>query len=221
MSWSGDYQFYVPDNHKTNFEYHDHAKANPPCHAGQLQVGFFRVATGVQRFFTEWLNDPTAATPPTQPNQPLAGPAPGGASSVAGAASAGATAGVRKTAPAVLSTPSAPTGNAVLVVTSGLTAQAGGANPLAGHTFVLLNQSYEAVLASAGIQAPPGVSPVKDYLAACANKQPACQQGITATNSSTVSGGKADASGKAQLPGVPRGTYYFFCLGAYNNQMFK
>jgi hypothetical protein len=100
-------------------------------------------------------------------------------------------------------------------------AQAGGANPLAGHTFVLLNQSYEAVLTGAGIQAPPGVSPVKGFLAACANNQPACQAGVAATNSSTVSGVKADASGKAQLPGVPPGTYYFFCLGAYNNQMYK
>jgi hypothetical protein len=52
-------------------------------------------------------------------------------------------------------------------------------------------------------------------------RQPACQVGIAATNSSTVSGARADASGKAQLPGVPPGTYYFFCLGGYNNQLFK
>jgi hypothetical protein len=84
-----------------------------------------------------------------------------------------------------------------------------------------MNQSYEDVLAGAGIQAPPGVSPVKGYLAACANRQPACQVGIAATNSSTVSGARADASGKAQLPGVPPGTYHFFCLGAYNKQLFK
>jgi len=72
-----------------------------------------------------------------------------------------------------------------------------------------------------GIQAPPGVSPVRGYLVACRNRQPACQQGIAAINSSTVSGARADPSGKAQLPGVPPGTYYFFCLGSYNKQLFK
>jgi len=65
------------------------------------------------------------------------------------------------------------------------------------------------------------VSLVKGYLAACASNQPACQAGVAATNSSTVSGTKTDAGGKAQLPGVPPGTYYFFCLGNYNNQLFK
>jgi hypothetical protein len=65
------------------------------------------------------------------------------------------------------------------------------------------------------------VSAVKGYLTACTNRQPACQQGIGAMNSSTVSGARADASGKAQLPGVAPGAYYFFCLGAYNNQLFK
>jgi len=37
----------------------------------------------------------------------------------------------------------------------------------------------------------------------------------------TISGARADPSGKAQLPGVPPGTYYFFCLGSYNKQLFK
>ena len=222
VTWGGgEYNVYlhcVPDNHKTNFEYHDHEKYNPPCSAGQVREGFLMVPKGGRTDFTELLND---TTPATQPDQPPAAPAPGEVPSVAGGKSTGAPAGIRKPAPAVLSTPSAPTGNAVLSVTSGLSAQPGGQNPLAGHTFVLMNQSYEAVLAGAGIQAPPGVSPVKGYLAACTNRQPACQAGIAATNSSTVSGARADASGKAQLPGVPPGTYYFFCLGAYNKQLFE
>jgi hypothetical protein len=65
------------------------------------------------------------------------------------------------------------------------------------------------------------MSPVKGYLTACMNKQPACQQGIAASNASTVAGVKADANGKAQLPELPAGTYYFFCLGGYNKQLFK
>ncbi|HLY63019.1 MAG TPA: hypothetical protein VKV95_19910 [Terriglobia bacterium] len=122
---------------------------------------------------------------------------------------------------AVLSTPAAPTGNAVLVVTGGLASQAGAPNPLAGHTFILLNQSYESTLASAGFQEQAGMSAVKAFLGACANRQPACQQGITATNASTVSGARADSTGKGQLPGVPPGTYYFFCMGGFNNQLYK
>jgi hypothetical protein len=125
------------------------------------------------------------------------------------------------TKPARLSTPAAPTGNAVLVVTSGLSPQPGGPNPLGGHTFVLLNQSYESALASAGFQPQGGMSLLKVYLMACMSQKPACQQGIAATNASTVSGTRADANGKGQLPGVPVGTYYFFCAGGYNKQLYK
>ena len=120
-----------------------------------------------------------------------------------------------------MSTASAPTGNAVLSVASGFLPQPGVPNPLAGHTYVLLKQSFEAALAQGGFQAPPGMSPVKGYLTACANRQPACQQGMAAANSSTVAGVRADANGKAQLPGLPAGTYYFFCLGGYNKQLYK
>jgi uncharacterized membrane protein len=228
-SWPGSddysvYQHCLPTT-KTNphFAYQDYEKSDPkaPCGAGQFRLGFFLVPTSGRSVFTEVLNEPTETTAPQQPNPPPATPAPGEVPPTAGSTLGGATAGIPKPGKAVLSTPSAPTGNAILSVTSGLTGQPGGSNPLAGHTFVLLNQSYEAILAGAGIQAPPGVSQVKGYLAACTNRQPACQVGVAATNSSTVSGARADASGKAQLPGVPPGTYYFVCLGAYNNQLFK
>ena len=111
-------------------------------------------------------------------------------------------------------------GNAVLRVSSGLPL-VGGRNPLAGHTYVLMKQSFEGALAGAGFAPPAGMSPLKGYLIACANRQPSCQQGMTGTNASTVSGVRADGNGQAQLPGVPPGTYYFFCLGAYNNQALK
>ena len=206
---------------KTQFEYHDREKYNPPCGAGQLKLSFFWVTVGNAPEFTAYFNDPTQTTPPQQPTPAPAAPAPREAPPTPGSTLKAPTGGIHNPGKAVLSTPNAPTGNAVLVVTSGLAAQPGGQNPLAGHTFVLLNQNYESVLAGAGIQAPPGVSPVKGFLAACTNHQPACQVGVAATNSSTVSGAKADASGKAQLPGVPPGTYYFFCLGGYNKQLFK
>jgi hypothetical protein len=218
--WSGDPrgpdQHCVPtagkDGKAPHFVYHDYMGDNPPCGPGQVKLNFFDLEIGFRQSFMETFKDPIEGAAPQQPNQPLPAPA---------AVPKPAPAAAPKPAPAVLSTPSAPTGNAILLVTSGLSAQPGGQNPLAGHTFVLMNQSYEDVLASAGIQAPPGVSPVKGCLAACTNRQPACQVGVASTNSSTVSGARADASGKAQLPGVPPGTYHFFCLGAYNKQLFK
>ena len=237
--WSGDprdpFQQCVPiagkDGKAPHFVYHDHESNNPPCGPGQVRLTFMDLAIEHRYSYTKAFKDPQEGEVSQQPNQPLPAPAPGQASLFAGATSTGtpapaavpkpAPAAAPKPAPAVLSTPSKPTGNAVLAVTSGLTAPAGGANPLAGHTFVLLNQSYEAMLAGAGIQSPPGVSPVKGYLVACTNNPTVCQAGVAATNSSTVSGVKADASGKAQLPGVPPGTYYFFCLGNYNNQLLK
>jgi uncharacterized membrane protein len=223
VRWNGQFQRCVPKDSRTWFEYHNE-KAHPPCGAGQRQEGVFWVTNGYQTRFTQTLDEPSAtapAAPPAQPNPPPAAPAPRENPPTPGSTLTGTPAGIRNPGKAVTSTPNAPTGNAVLVVTSGLAPQPGGQNPLAGHTFVLLNQSYENVLAGAGIQAPAGVSPVKGFLAACTNHQPACQVGVAATNSSTVSGTKADASGKAQLPGVPPGTYYFFCLGGYNNHLLK
>jgi uncharacterized membrane protein len=230
VNWSGgDYDIYqhcVPNNHNAPpFEYHDLEKYSPACGAGQIRLNFFMTTTGSMAQFTANITDPNEYAAPAQPPPPAAAPAPSPVPRPAPPAPAstlgGATAGIPKPGKAVLSTANAPTGNAVLVVTSGLAAQPGGQNPLAGHTFVLMNQSYEAALAGAGIQAPAGVSPVKGFLAACTNHQPACQPGVAATNASTVSGARADASGKAQLPGVPPGTYYFFCLGGYNQQLFK
>jgi uncharacterized membrane protein len=230
VNWSApDYDIYqhcVPNNPKfPPFVYHDSEKDNPPCGAGQIRLSFFMTTMGNTPEFRADINEPNATAPAAQPPPPAAAPAPRAAppapGSTPGSTLGGATTGIPKPGKAVLSTTNAPTGNAVLVVTSGLAAQPGGQNPLAGHTFVLMNQSYEAALAGAGIQAPAGVSAVKGFLAACTNHQPACQPGVAATNSSTVSGARADASGKAQLPGVPPGTYYFFCLGGYNNQLYK
>jgi uncharacterized membrane protein len=227
--WAGDprdpYGHCVPpagkDGKMPQFVYHDHEANNPPCGPGQVRVTFLDLEIEKRYSYTKGFKDPEEGEAPEPSNQPPVASAPGKAALTGGSAPSAAPAAVPKPAPAVLSTPNAPTGNAVLSVASGLPVQAGAPNPLAAHTVVLLNQSFEAVLAGAGLQAPAGASLVKGYLAACANNQPACQAGIAATNSSTVSGAKTDASGKAQLPGVPPGTYYFFCLGAYNNQLFK
>jgi hypothetical protein len=147
-------------------------------------------------------------------------PSDGGAVGMTSASSgtAGAATG---TAGSTLSTAAAPLGNATLSVISAFPSQPGVPNPLAGHTYVLTRQPYEAALTSAGFQPPAGMSVLKGYLIACANRQPTCQQGTAGANSSTVTGAKADASGKAQLPGLPPGTYYFFCLGAVNKQLYK
>ncbi len=156
---------------------------------------------------------------PSVPVATTTGAATGTASKPAGFSTPAAPSATAK--PAILSTPAAATGNAVMVVTSGLAPQSGAPNPLAGHTFILLNQSYESALAGAGFQPQGGMSAVKVFFTACMNRQPACQQGAAAANASTVSGAKADANGKGQLPGVPAGTYYLFCVGVYNRQLYK
>jgi hypothetical protein len=100
-------------------------------------------------------------------------------------------------------------GNAILAFTSGMAAaQAGGANPLAGRAFVLLRDSFDNVLAKGGFPVPAGVAPYRAMLMACAQRAPACQTASNAINAASAAGVRADATGKATLPGVAPGTYY-------------
>ena len=100
-------------------------------------------------------------------------------------------------------------GNAVLSVASGMAAaQAGAPNPLAGRAFVLLRDSFDNVLAKGGFPVPAGVAPYKAMLMACAQRTPNCQTASNAINAATAAGVRADATGKATLPGVAPGTYY-------------
>jgi len=117
-----------------------------------------------------------------------------------------------------LSTPAAPLGNATLSIVSGFPAQPGAPNPLAGHPYVLLRDSYANALAKGGASVPPGTSPYKYVGAVCAGRTPDCQKIMDAINANAASAVRADANGAGTLPGVPPGTYYLMISTRYNNQ---
>jgi hypothetical protein len=117
-----------------------------------------------------------------------------------------------------ISTPQAPLGNAILSIVSGFPAQAGVPNPLAGHPYTLLRDSYANIAARSGIVVPSGASPYKLVGAACANRAPECQKMLEAVKASAASAVRSDANGSATFPGVPPGTYYLMISTRYNNQ---
>ncbi len=117
-----------------------------------------------------------------------------------------------------VATPSAPTGNAVLTVSSGFPAQPSGPNPLSELTYVLLRESFAATLIKGGIPVPPNTSPFSALNAACGKRVPECQKSIQALNTANVTGAKADLNGKATLRAVSPGVYYLMVAARYNGQ---
>jgi hypothetical protein len=106
------------------------------------------------------------------------------------------------------STPTKPTGTAILNVASGFPAQAGVANPLGGQAYILLRDPVASVLAKSGAALPAKISPQEAVHAACETQKPECKTYLVAISKDAATGLKADAAGKATLPGVPVGTYY-------------
>ena len=134
--------------------------------------------------------------------------------------SAAATASVASAAPTGSSTalPSATVGNAVLSLAAHFApvSVANTASPLAGHTFVLLKESFDAVLARGGFIVPAGTPPYVAMLNACTNHTPDCQKASAAIQSETVAGVRLDATGKATFTGVAPGTYFLMGSGWIN-----
>jgi hypothetical protein len=139
-----------------------------------------------------------------------------------GAATVNASAGARGAAPnnngGTLSTPAAPLGNAILSIVSGLPAQPGAPNALAGRPYVILRDSYAAALAKGGVAVPAGMSPYKYVGGICVSRTPDCQKILDAININAASAVRADVNGSGTLPGVPPGTYYLMISTRYNNQ---
>ena len=117
-----------------------------------------------------------------------------------------------------LSMPNAPLGNAVLTIVSGFPGQPNATTPLANYPYVLLRDSFSNAVSNAGVPVPAGMSAVKAYGTACANRTPDCQQFGAVWKADAISAARADATGKAILPGVPAGTYYLAISVRYNNQ---
>jgi hypothetical protein len=118
----------------------------------------------------------------------------------------------------ILSTPQAPLGNATLSIVSGLPAQSGMPNPLAGRPFLLLRWSYADSLQRGGVTVPAGMSAYKYAGSACGTNSPDCPKLKAAMNASTISAVRADANGAGTFPGVPPGTYYLMISAVYNQQ---
>lgn len=131
--------------------------------------------------------------------------------------SAGGSAGVAKSG-LLLSTPNAPTGNAILSIVSGFPSQPGAPNPLAGRPYVLLRDSYANSLANGDVSVPTGMSPYKYVGSVCTGRTPDCEKVMNAIKSEAASAVRADANGAATFPGVPPGTYYLMIATRYNNQ---
>ena len=136
-------------------------------------------------------------------------------SSANGATTNGAAANGVSPSPAKVNTttpafakPSAPTGNAILSVTSGFPAQAGITNPLAGRPYLLLRDNVATVLAKSGVPLPAGIPAQEAIMTACEKQKPECQKYLAAIGADAATGLRSDANGKATLPGVPPGTYY-------------
>ncbi|HZD33327.1 MAG TPA: hypothetical protein VE779_16905 [Candidatus Angelobacter sp.] len=117
-----------------------------------------------------------------------------------------------------LSTSAAPLGNATLSIVSGFPAQPGVPNPLAGHPYVLLRDSYAGALAKAGITVPAGMSPYKYVGTVCASRTPDCQKSIEAIKADAASSVRADSNGNGTFPGVAPGSYHLMISTRYNNQ---
>ncbi len=142
-----------------------------------------------------------------------------GVASSAGGANGGAPAAGPPTGAAMgLATPQAPLGNATLLVVSGLPAQAGAANPLAGRPYILLRESYVNLVTNSVANVPPGVSAYRYGGQACATNAPDCGKINAAVKSSAASAVRADGNGSGTFPGVPPGTYYLMISTRYNNQ---
>jgi len=117
-----------------------------------------------------------------------------------------------------LSTPAAPLGNATLSIVSGLAAQPGAPNALAGRPYVLLRHSYAKALAIGGVTVPAGTSPYKYAGVACDTRTPDCPKIMASVNADAASAVRADATGAGTLPGVPPGTYFLMISAVYNKQ---
>ena len=145
-------------------------------------------------------------------------PSGGGTAAVATNAPTGNRGGAPDNGGGTLSTPDKPLGNAILTIVSKLPAQPGAANPLGGHPYVLLRNSYANVIAKAGVTVPPGMTPYKYVATICFNKTPECQKVTDAIKADAASAVRADPSGNGIFPGVPPGTYYLMISTRYNNQ---
>jgi hypothetical protein len=128
-------------------------------------------------------------------------------------------------APAAASAPAPPnTGNATpvaapasLSIQSGFGAQPGVVDPLAGKMILVIRDSFENILATAG-STPPGSSTraLTAWARACETRHPSCQQGIELVRPHLVASAQLDGAGRFTFPNARSGTYYLVGQTSYN-----
>ncbi len=109
--------------------------------------------------------------------------------------------------PADAAPSAAPSGGISLTISAG----PGVASLLAGKTLVVLRESLENVLASAGVNAQGRSSRVSAWAHACEGSQsdPICQAGVNQFRNYYVAATKLDGNGSASFTNIPRlGTFY-------------
>ena len=107
-------------------------------------------------------------------------------------------------------------GNAVLSLVG--FPNAGGANPLTGHAFFLLKDSFDNVLLKGGVQPLAGKTPMQSWMLACDQSAATCRQAMANMGAYTAGVVRMDAAGKGTFPEVPPGTYYLFGSGVVNGK---
>jgi hypothetical protein len=103
-----------------------------------------------------------------------------------------------------------PGASAPFSIVSGLPAQPGGANPLAGRTFLVLRDSLENILVRSGWKRQGSATATAAWLHACETRDPSCQVGTQQVRSYLVASTTLDANGGTTFQDARPGTYYLF-----------
>jgi hypothetical protein len=81
-----------------------------------------------------------------------------------------------------------------------------------------LRDDYDTALKKGGVAIPAGMTGPKLVASTCTTRTPECQKALAAITADAASAIRADATGKASLPGVPPGSYYLMISTQYNKQ---
>lgn len=96
--------------------------------------------------------------------------------------------------------------------------QAGAADSMVGHTFVLLKDSFDNLLLKGGLRPPIGETILRTWGLACRKGASECRQVVDVMSPYVVAGVKMDATGKVRFsPAVAAGKYYLFGSSRYRN----
>lgn len=149
-------------------------------------------------------NGPVAATNTVVPSSAAAPPTGAGVSSAPSAATTGS---------------ANPGAASSLSIVSGFAAQPGVVNPLAGNTILIVKDSFENILARAGlIPAGSSTGALTVWARACETRNPFCQKGIEELRPYLVASAKLDVNGGFTFGNARAGSYYLVAQANHNGR---